>query len=42
MQAQDGGGKFKPQKYLGNVVDFLGEYQFKAREESVVENTPNM
>lgn len=42
MQKQDGGGKFKPQKYLGNVVDFLGEYQFKAREEAVVAKTPNM
>lgn len=33
MQKQEGEGKFKPQKYLGNVVDFLGEYQFKARED---------
>lgn len=36
MQKQDGGGKFMPQKYLGTVVDFLGEYQFKIREEIAV------
>jgi hypothetical protein len=33
MQKQESGGKYQPRKYLGCVIDFLGEYQFKTRED---------
>ena len=40
MRKQERGGKYEPRKFLGSVIDFLGEYQFKIREDILFVSHP--